>query len=93
MSWNYRMFKRAIPSGEGDGDTVDDFYVGEAYYDDNGKLNGWTADPVSPSGETLVELLNDLANYGAAIGSAYIDLTVDPPVEVAPGAKRKAKKS
>lgn len=85
------MFKRAIPSGEGD--TVDDFYVGEAYYDAQGALEGWTEQPVTPSGETLIELMNDLANYGAAIGSAYINLTVDPPVEVAPGAKRKARRS
>ena len=49
MTWNYRMMQ--IHTGE--------HVVVEAYYDDAGKLNGWT-DRVAPLGETPEELAQDL---------------------------------
>lgn len=90
--WNYRIFKRELDDGLG-GKEVE-FYVGEAYYDDKtGKLNGWTEGPTTPIGNDKWELFDALAAYSSAMSQAYIDLTVDPPVEVGPKAKTKKAKS
>lgn len=49
MSWEYRIMKHADGS----------YALHEAYYDRNGKINGWTEKPVVDThGETLGELEN-----------------------------------
>ena len=42
MTWNYRIMKRK--NSEGDYD----FGIYEVYYDDNGKVKGWTEDSMTP---------------------------------------------
>jgi hypothetical protein len=55
MTWNYRVMKRKNESGE------DDFGIYEVFYDDNGKVESWTEEsltPVCPSEEGLDHQLN-----------------------------------
>lgn len=48
-SWNYRVFK--YKSG--------DVGIHEAYYDNKGKVNGWTKDPII-AGSSITDLLRQL---------------------------------
>ena len=59
VSWNYRALKRTI-----NGETV--YAIHEVYYDDEGKPNGWTAEPSWPQGETAEELAADFDAYQMA---------------------------
>jgi hypothetical protein len=70
MSWNYRMFHREV-NGE------DEFTIREAYYDDNGDIHLWSADPSFPSGETKIELMDDLARMLEATGQPVVKITPD----------------
>jgi hypothetical protein len=49
MTWNYRVIR-----------TDEAFAIHEVFYDSNGEINGWSADPIAPMGETQDELMKDL---------------------------------
>lgn len=42
MTWNYRVMKRKNSGGEFE------FGIYEVYYDENGKVKGWTEDSMTP---------------------------------------------
>lgn len=50
MSWNYRVVKYVDISGD------ISYMIHEVYYDKDGKIDGWSADGISPYGSTLEEL-------------------------------------
>lgn len=52
-SWNYRIIK-TIESDE------PIYRIYEVYYDDSGKIEGWTQEPVLPCGENVAELREDI---------------------------------
>ncbi len=56
MSWNYRVMKEKSPIP---GDDTEMFGVYEVFYDDAGKLNGYSTNPKHPYGESLEELKAD----------------------------------
>lgn len=57
MSWNYRVMHFDTPIECEDPATFEPFYgFIEAYYDEEGKLKGWTAKPVEIIEESLDEL-------------------------------------
>lgn len=53
MSFNYRVVKKIWP-----GDT-ETYRIHEVYYDKNGIVDGWSAEPIAPYGETKDELMVD----------------------------------
>jgi hypothetical protein len=53
--WNYRILKLEDPDGN-----ENIYQVHEVYYDDDGTINYWSSDPVSPSGTTTQELREDI---------------------------------
>lgn len=53
MAWNYRAISEVI-----EGETVCRVY--EVYYDEGGEIDGWTAKPAYPQGESLNELRSNL---------------------------------
>ena len=67
MSWNCRLMKRR----EGD---VTVFAIHDVYYDAAGKINGYTADPVYPIGETWAEFQNSFTLYQKAAQSLKRDV-------------------
>jgi len=52
MYWNYRVVVK-------DGNCS----IYEVYYDDNGRIEAFTEEPVGPSGESLEELRQDLEYF------------------------------
>jgi hypothetical protein len=70
--WNYRTFVRTLPTGAGDYE--DQFFIGEAYYDDNGNVIAWSSEPSWPSGTTKVECYDDLARMMESMGKEVLVL-------------------
>lgn len=63
MSWEYRVTRTTDPDGS------HDFAIREVYFDDDTDLiNGWSENPVSPSGLGLPDLMRDMARYQGAFG-------------------------
>jgi len=60
--WNYRVIKRKHEESK----TVS-YQIHEVYYKKNGKIKGWTKNPVSVHGEDINELFGDFSNYKKAI--------------------------
>lgn len=52
-TWNNRIFKHK-------GKDYEYYMIHEVYYDENGKLDGWTEDAISPRGDTVEELIEHL---------------------------------
>ena len=59
--WNYRVLERA---GE--------FAIHEVFYDDDGKIAGWTETPVFPRAESLEDLALELERYAQAVDKPVI---------------------
>ena len=59
-TWNYRVLRKEHKSGEVT------FQIHEVFYDETGRINGWTKDPVQPSGEILSELREDIRYFLSA---------------------------
>lgn len=51
--WNYRVMKR-INDGQFE------FGIYEVHYDDNGKVQGWTENPLTPTHESEKDLKSEL---------------------------------
>ncbi len=60
MYWNYRMVRT-------DYEQSSSYDIHEVYYDDNDQIEGWSADPLSPSGKTIAWLKKDLAYMAQAL--------------------------
>jgi len=67
MSWNYRVFKKS------DVDGMEYYEIHEVYYDEEGKIEGWTEACVSPAGLSEDELKRDLLNMLEAFGEPAMD--------------------
>ena len=62
MTWNHRLVRRVIHTPD-PGIGVDPevlFAIHEVYYDDNGKPENITAEPIAAAGETVEEVMTDL---------------------------------
>ncbi len=72
MSWNYRVCKRTFKNTQS---FEEQYEIHEVYYDDeNGKMNGWTNDAISPSGESLKELKEELLRMLEALDKEVIEI-------------------
>jgi hypothetical protein len=60
------------------------FAIYEVYYDDDGRPEARTEEPVSPAGETREELEEDLAWYLRALQEPVLDDAVFPQAAVTP---------
>ena len=56
--WNYRFCVETVPDGIGG--TEDVWTVREVYYDDEGKVNGFSADPMHAQSESCTGLADEL---------------------------------
>lgn len=75
--WNYRMFHRVVPDGQGD--TSDEFTIREAYYEhtDDTLPHSWTTEPSAPFGETKLSLMEDVSAMSRATSQPVVELTPD----------------
>lgn len=62
MTWNYRIIKRHHIASN-----IITFEIHEVYYNKNGKIEGWSAGPMAPNGETILELIEDLQHFMEAL--------------------------
>ena len=74
--WNYRMIRHLEKDSPG-------FYfqIHEIYYDKKGKPHMWSAEPMSPGGDTPIELGSDVSLMFAAV--------TQPALQIMSGAKGK----
>ena len=66
MTWNYRV----VRTTQGDEEW---FAIYEVYYDDEGRPEARTEEPVSPAGETLEALQQDLQWYLRALQEPVLE--------------------
>ena len=65
-TWNYRLMRR-----DHSGDET--LAVHEVFYDDDGKVEGWTEAPCHPMGATPVGLLDDFQQMLEAFDAPILD--------------------
>lgn len=72
MSWNYRVIKHKTNTGNPDLDKLDPEWFGlhEVYYDKDGKIEGWTEEPVNLCATDLKELREDVKMMFDAVHGA-----------------------
>jgi hypothetical protein len=66
MSWNYRIVRRQFKEHTS-------YQVHEVYYRPDGKIEGWTENPVIPAGETPEELKKDFSRQLLAFENPVLD--------------------
>lgn len=71
MSWNHRIIRHIKPRTHMD-DAI--YYaIHEVYYDENGKVNGWTEDPIEIMEESLDDLKITIQRLEKCLNSPAID--------------------
>lgn len=82
MSWNYRIMRHVDERGG----RVDAYYaIHEVYYREDGGVDGWTQEPCgSPFGETLDEMVKDLAWIAAGLARPVLDFDDGTELGAAP---------
>lgn len=68
MTWNHRVV-RSVSAVDG---TVA-YTIREVFYEDDGKVSGWTADAIEPHGETLDELRQNIARMAECTDRPVLD--------------------
>lgn len=75
MSWNHRVIRRTFTHAD---ESYEDTYaIYEVHYDKNGKVEGYTSEPVSPQGETIEELEEELKLFQAALTKPVLEYEED----------------
>lgn len=74
MTWNYRLYKQTYAKGTEIEEVS--FTIRETYYDENGKINGYT-EPVSPQSESVEGMKWVLEKMQLALNKDVIDLDAD----------------
>lgn len=57
MSWNYRVIRKTTHMGSR---TYHSYNIYEVYYDEKNRVAATSEDPICPSGETVMELMQDI---------------------------------
>jgi hypothetical protein len=60
--WNYRVMRK-------DGQ----YAVHEVFYEDDGRVSGYTTDPVFPRADSLEELADEFQRYRRALDETVLD--------------------
>lgn len=70
-TWDYRVMRRAVKI-KGTKKYDVSFGIYEVYFD-NGRVEGWTTDPVEPHGDTLDDLKTDIKWMRQALKKPVLD--------------------
>ena len=57
MSWNYRVIRKTTYMGT---KTYHSYNLYEVYYDERGRVQATSEEPIVPAGENIIELMRDL---------------------------------
>lgn len=69
MSWNYRVCKRKDKVNK-----IKEYSIREVYYDDDGQIEFYSEEAMSPYGSSLDELSDDLDMMKDALDKEIINL-------------------
>lgn len=72
MSWNFRIIKNINGS----------FGIHEVYYDDQGNVNCWSENCISPYGESFAELFSDMNKIRQAFFKPSLEIVNNTLVEM-----------
>lgn len=67
MAWNYRVCHRPSVTGGG-------YQIYEVYYDEKGEIDFYTTNPVTPFGDIVDELYEDVAKFWKAFDREPLNL-------------------
>jgi len=67
MAWNYRVCYRPSVTGGG-------YQIHEVFYDEDGGIKFYSAKPVSPHGDIVDELYEDVAKFWKAFDREPLNL-------------------
>lgn len=70
MTWNHRIIKKAS-------EQETSYHIHEVYYDEQGKIESWTAKAMEPWGESISELRNDILHFWSAFRLPILTETID----------------
>jgi hypothetical protein len=73
MYWNHRAVKYKTKNILGDPDVG--YSIHEVFYNDDGTIQGMTQDAVSPFGDTLEELEEEIKRFLLALQEPVLDYT------------------
>lgn len=74
MSWNYRVLRHSHKSMHGD----EHYYsIHEVYYEKDGSIHAWSANPVSVGGETFAEIHAELDRMRNALNRPVLTESSD----------------
>ena len=76
MSWNYRVVR------EDDTDGTQVWTIREVYYNEDGSIKAWSANPQDPMGTTLRELQENVGMFQRALTMRGLDVTSGQAVEL-----------
>ena len=62
-TFNYRVTRQG-----------DQFAIREVFYDDHGRVNGWTASPLSVSCSSVTDLRHELELYVLALDDSVVEI-------------------
>jgi len=71
VSWNHRVMRTTDPDG------THGFAIHEVYYREDGSIEAWTMNAVSPFGTSLKELHGDLTRFERAFTRHILDVRGD----------------
>ncbi|RJP76671.1 MAG: hypothetical protein C4522_17600 [Desulfobacteraceae bacterium] len=75
--WNHRVIKRHDKKVH-----ITTFQIHEVYYDDDNKIESWTASPVEPMGESMAELRKDLQYFVEALEKPVLEEKIQNGQEI-----------
>ena len=78
MSWNYRVIKRTFKKLSQE--ELFFYYIHEAYYDKENRVNSISLNPLEPHGDTVEDLKKDLELMLEAFNKPILDFktAIDP---------------
>lgn len=82
MSWNHRVIKKELTSPTGEKETC--FEIHEVYYDGDGNPDAYTENAVSPFGESLEELRQEMKMFMDCLDKPVLMHNGDKLVELNP---------
>lgn len=71
MSWNHRIIRHIEPRTHMDDSIY--YAIHEVYYDEDGKVNGWTEEPIRIMEESLEDLKVTLQRLTESFDNPVID--------------------
>lgn len=92
MAWNYRVMRHEEWAPDGSGESVVTYMMHEVFYDEDGRVDGWTAEGANVIADTRRGLFEILAMMSEGIARPVLDAKtgheIEPATELGDSMKR-----